>query len=65
MPRITPDDAQRRQRTDTLGAVSRELAHPVATFYRALLDEDIAPDVALQLTAEYTRILLDAIAGPA
>lgn len=64
MPRINPEDAQRRHRTDILGAVSRELAHPVATFYRALREEGIERDVAVQLAAEYSRILLDAIAGP-
>lgn len=64
MPRINPEDAQRRHRTDILGAVSREIAHPVATFYRGLLDEGLAPDVAVQLTAEYTRLLLDAIVKP-
>lgn len=60
----TPDEAKRTHAVDTLGAVARDLSHPVATYFRALCDEGLEPDEALYLAADFARKLLDDIANP-
>lgn len=62
MPR--PEDVQRTHAVDTLGGVARDLSHPVAVYFRALVEEGLAPDEALYLAADFARKLLDDITQP-
>lgn len=59
--RIPPEDAKRARGVELLGAVARQVAHPVATYYRALRDEGVPPEDARFLAAEFGKKLLDDI----
>jgi hypothetical protein len=59
MPRARPEDVQRTHAVDTLGALARDVAHPVATFYRACREnEGLDRDDARALAGEFLRLLL-------
>lgn len=58
MPPRRPEDARRTHSIDQLGGISRDLAVPVAAFYRALRADKIERDDAIALTGEYLRQLL-------
>jgi predicted DNA-binding protein len=55
----TPEEAKRTHAVDTLGAVARDLSHPVAVYFRSLLEEGLETDEALYLAADFARKLLD------
>lgn len=46
---------------ELLGAVARDLAHPVATYYRTLRAEGLDVDDARHLAVDFARKLLDDI----
>lgn len=59
MPR--PEDVQRTHAVDTLGALARDLAHPVAVFYRALREEGLDRDDARALAIGFLQHMLGQI----
>lgn len=58
MPRHRPEDVQRTHAVETLGALARDLAHPVAVFYRGLRAEGVDVADARALTAAFLRKLM-------
>jgi hypothetical protein len=62
MPR--PEDVQRTHAVDTLGALARDLAHPVAVFYRALREEGLERDDARALAVGFLQHMLGQIPKP-
>jgi hypothetical protein len=54
----TPEEAKRSHQVEVLGGVARDLAHPVAVYFRALLDEGLRTDEALHLAADFARKIL-------
>jgi hypothetical protein len=56
-----PEDVQRTHAVETLGGLARDIAHPVAVFYRALRAEGIERDDARALAGEFIRHLLGKI----
>jgi hypothetical protein len=61
MPTRRPEDVQRTHAIDTLGALARDLAHPVAAFYKGLLAEGIEPADARRFTRAFLRELVGQI----
>ena len=59
-----PEDVQRTHAVETLGGLARDIAHPVAVFYRALRDEGIERDDARAITGEFIAHLLGQIPKP-
>lgn len=59
----TPEEAKRAHGVEILGGVARNMAHPVATYYRALRDEGMERDDARYLAADFARKFLDDVAG--
>lgn len=59
--RTTPEEAQRAQGVEILGGVARQIAHPVATAYRAFRDEGLTEDEAMRLAEIFMRQLLGEI----
>lgn len=60
----TPEEAQKTRAVEILGGVARDISHPVAAYFRGLLEEGLATDEALYLAADFARKLLDDIANP-
>lgn len=58
-----PDPRQVRQArgSELLGAVARQVAHPVAAYYRALREEGVPSEDARFLASEFGKKLLDDI----
>ncbi len=54
---IRPEDVQRTHAVDTLGALARDVAHPVATFYRELRKEGMDRDDARHFTRAFMHKL--------
>ncbi|MCO4101114.1 MAG: hypothetical protein HEQ38_17305 [Gemmatimonas sp.] len=59
-----PEDVQRTHAVETLGGLARDIAHPVAVFYRALRDEGLSPEDARAITGEFIAHLLGQIPKP-
>lgn len=61
---MTRLDPRRVHQWDTLTAFSRDLAEPVAVFYRQLCAHGMAPDTARLVTIAWLTILLDSHPTP-
>lgn len=64
MPPARPEDVQRTHAVETLGALARDVAHPVATFYRACREDGLDRDDARALAGEFLRLLLSHLSPP-
>lgn len=56
-----PEDVQRTHAVETLGGLARDIAHPVAVFYKALREEGLEVDDARALTGALIQHLLGQI----
>lgn len=62
-PRSRPADVQRVHASDQLTAVARDMARPVAAFYRTLVEDGVPREDARALAGDLLRQLLADIRG--